>query len=693
MRDLFEDVRQIRCERRLGWIALVATILFFVGAEWHTVGVVRRAVGERDLAAASLAVLFALVLLTLLSGSVLYQMCRFGFLERVPVDGSDRLPGVRQLVRGDDAPSVLMLIPSYKEEPAVIRQAILSAMLQDHANRRVVLLIDDPPPSGGADSPLLEATRRLVDELDWEFDSPRRRTRQLHAALRDGLDRGEPVHRWRTELHDEIEATETWLEHLIETEGVGSHTDAHFVDRVLRVCSSDLRSMADALSADSSAEALLVCSGRLRALFDVELSRFERKQWVNLPHEANKAMNINAYLSLVGKAWAFDADEHDQLFLTTSVTERADLFVPDPAYVVTLDADSMLDPHYVVRLVGQLELTEHERVAVIQTPYSAVPGAPTSLERVAGATTDLQYIVHQGFTHWDATFWVGANAVLRMSAIRSIATADVERGWPIVRFVQDRTVIEDTESSIDLAASGWQLHNVPDRLSWSATPPDFGALVIQRRRWANGGLIIFPKLLRCRRHLSRATFLLRGHYLVSPAVSNLAVLLLVLGPFGAVFQTFWLPLCALPYFWIQHRDLQRLGYRRAEILRIWALNLLLVPVNLAGVSKSLQQAAIGAKTPFARTPKVENRTRIPRLYIAAPLAFAVSAVVSAWLHLRHGFGMDTAFAFIAVGLLLYAMYAFVGPRAVFDDLVRPEPTTDTEDSCEIPANPDVWSPS
>ena len=108
------------------------------------------------------------------------------------------------------------------------------------------------------------------------------------------------------------------------------------------------------------------------------------------------------------------------------------------------------------------------------------------------------------------------------------------------------------------------------------------------------------------------------------------VVLLVLGPFGVVFQTFWLPFCAAPYFWIQHRDLRRLGYRQAEILRIWSLNLLLVPVNLAGVSKSLHQAAIGAKTPFARTPKVENRTRIPRLYIAAPLAFAVSAAVSAW---------------------------------------------------------------
>lgn len=37
-----------------------------------------------------------------------------------------------------------------------------------------------------------------------------------------------------------------------------------------------------------------------------------------------------------------------------------------------------------------------ERIAVSQTPYSAVPGSPGVLERVAGATTDMQYIVHQG---------------------------------------------------------------------------------------------------------------------------------------------------------------------------------------------------------------------------------------------------------------------------------------------------------
>ena len=36
--------------------------------------------------------------------------------------------------------------------------------------------------------------------------------------------------------------------------------------------------------------------------------------------------------------------------------------------------------------------------AVAQTPYSAYPGAATRLERIAGATTDLQHIVHQGLT-------------------------------------------------------------------------------------------------------------------------------------------------------------------------------------------------------------------------------------------------------------------------------------------------------
>ena len=59
------------------------------------------------------------------------------------------------------------------------------------------------------------------------------------------------------------------------------------------------------------------------------------------------------------------------------------------------------------------------------------------------------------------------------------------------------------------------------------------------------------------------------------------------------------------------------------------------------------------------------------------------AGISAWLHVQDGFGMDTAFALITAGLVLYAMFVFVGPRAAFDDLLRPvEQATNTEGHLE-----------
>src|SRR3712207_4237577 len=116
----------------------------------------------------------------------------------------------------------------------------------------------------------------------------------------------------------------------------------------------------------------------------------------------------------------------------------------------------------------------HSRVAVAQTPYSSFPGSATRLERISGAWTDLQHIVHQGMTQYDATFWVGANAVLRKKALDDIVEVDYDGDFEIRRYIQDRTVIEDTESTIDLGVHGWRLVNYPERLAYSATPPDFG---------------------------------------------------------------------------------------------------------------------------------------------------------------------------------------------------------------------------
>ncbi len=98
------------------------------------------------------------------------------------------------------------------------------------------------------------------------------------------------------------------------------------------------------------------------------------------------------------------------------------------------------------------------------------------------------------------------------------------------RYVQDRTVIEDTESSIDLVANGWTLFNYPERLSYSATPPDFGSLSVQRGRWANGGLLIAPKFLRFAhqarkegRRQRRSAVALRLNYMASICWASLGL--------------------------------------------------------------------------------------------------------------------------------------------------------------------------
>jgi len=76
-------------------------------------------------------------------------------------------------------------------------------------------------------------------------------------------------------------------------------------------------------------------------------------------------------------------------------------------------------------------------------PYSAFTGSATRLERIAGATTDLQHIVHQGLTYYDATVLVGANAVIRKRALDDISETSTSRRLadPSLH-IRNRTVIE-----------------------------------------------------------------------------------------------------------------------------------------------------------------------------------------------------------------------------------------------------------
>ena len=188
---------------------------------------------------------------------------------------------------------------------------------------------------------------------------------------------------------------------------------------------------------------------RLAWTFRAEITWFERKLYASLSHEANKAMNLNSYIGLMGRS--FEPRETPEGVILPPSANTGSIVIPDADFLLTLDADSVLLPEYCLRLVHLMMQPENPRLGVAQTPYSAFPGSATRMERLAGATTDLQHIVHQGMSYHGATFWVGANAVIRKRALDDIVEMEYTGGHEIRRYVQDRTVIEDTESSLDLA--------------------------------------------------------------------------------------------------------------------------------------------------------------------------------------------------------------------------------------------------
>lgn len=545
-----------------------------------------------------------------------YQLSRYGAAKRAQRHRAFADSEVAYLLE-PSAPSVAVLIPSYREERRVIVMTMLSAALARYANRRLVLLVDDPP----GDDASVEATLSAVDEVHALLDVPMSTLRneakawsRRHAA--GGINIATET--WR--LKRSYDYVAGWLERLArsfeaEISPAFRHVDRFFIDRIVLELADRYRARAAELS-----DALLPAAeidrefGILANLFCTDISSFQRKTFANLSHAPNKAMNLNAYIGMMGGRYAMRRAAGGVVLEPATADAREPIEIPGADFVLTLDADSVILGDYMLQLVHLLN--GNPKAGVAQTPYLTFPKGLTPVERIAGATTDIQYLIHQGATFFNASYWVGANALIRTTALQQIAREQTEGGKTCKVFIQDDTVIEDTGSTIDLLEAGWTVHNYFAPLAYSATPADFGALAIQRKRWSNGGLIIFPMLLRQylgnRGRLRRVPELvLRANYLLSPLIGNAAVFALMIWASTDGRALVWTPLVMLPYFLLYGSDLRRLGYRFRDLFAVCALNLMLLPVTFAGIFASIRQMITGRKGSFSRTPKVADRTFIP----------------------------------------------------------------------------------
>lgn len=667
----------------LSRVAMVVTVAGWIS--YVTTTIIRQFVNEgtQSMRFTSEAVSYLLVVTLLTSSALAYLVARHGFLVRTKAHR--RVP--RSVIDehfSHSMPTLTVLVPSYREDVRGIRQTLLSAALQEYPFQRIVLLVDDPPaPSGAEERRLLADALALPAAIEELLSVPRARAEgsllEIEHRAADGT---APTRDDVVAAASAYEDAAAWVLELARAESAGAidHTDTFLGDHVLGRLGQDLEAVGVAMRAATEAgevitvERLLQLHHRLVWTFRTEVTAFQRKAYANLSHEPNKAMNLNSYIGVAGGAYR-EQEGVDGIHLVRAGSGPRDLVVPDPDYLLTLDADSVLLPEYCLRLVHLMEQRENRDVAVAQTPYSAYPGSSTRLERLAGATTDLQHISHQGMTAYDATFWVGANAVLRKTALDDIGTTDHSEGIEVHRYISDRTVIEDTESSVDLVVHGWRLFNYPERLSYSATPPDFGSLSVQRQRWANGGLLILPKLwaqVRNRRRRGDRSrpgeLLLRINYMASISWASAGLVLLLVYPYSDKLLSPLVVLSAAPYFLAMASDLKRCGYKRLDVLRIYGFNLMFLPVNLSGVFTSLGQAVSGRKIAFRRTPKVADRTTAGIWFVVLPyvlVAFSVWALVRDLYDGRWG---HAVFAGTNALLAAYAIVAFIGLRNSLVDI-------------------------
>lgn len=128
-------------------------------------------------------------------------------------------------------------------------------------------------------------------------------------------------------------------------------------------------------------------------------------------------------------------------------------------------------------------------------------------------------------------------------------------------------------------------------------------------------------------------------------------------------------LASLPYFATMSSDLKRNGYKYSDIFRIYGFNIVLLTVNLSGTLKSIQQGMTNTKIPFARTPKVNNRTASPALYVAMPWVIIIySSMVFYADTLSHNWGNAVFAGFNAI-VTFWALIAYIGIWHSLQDMV------------------------
>jgi cellulose synthase (UDP-forming) len=155
------------------------------------------------------------------------------------------------------------------------------------------------------------------------------------------------------------------------------------------------------------------------------------------------------------------------------------LDVIDADIMAVLDADHVAAPEFLLATLGYFA---DPQVALVQTPQDFYN--VTSFEHGGGEAygepfheqTLFYRLLQPGKNRWNAAFWCGTNALVRVSALREIGGAATD------------TITEDIHTTIRFHRRGWKTVYHNEVLARGLAADDAAQYQLQRNRWGTGAM-------------------------------------------------------------------------------------------------------------------------------------------------------------------------------------------------------------
>lgn len=185
-------------------------------------------------------------------------------------------------------------------------------------------------------------------------------------------------------------------------------------------------------------------------------------------------------------------------------------------YMLTLDADSVMDGALIIRLAGAMEA--HPGIGLIQSLPTIVGGHTLFARMQQFAGRIYGPLIAYGIAWWhgsEGNYW-GHNAIIRTQAFAEQAGLPHLKGKPPFG---GHILSHDFIEAALMRRGGWAIHMVPGLFgSYEESPPSLTDIAIRDRRWCQGNLqhsrVLFSKGLHW---ISRSHMLVgMGAYIMSP---------------------------------------------------------------------------------------------------------------------------------------------------------------------------------